>query len=249
MPLSSSALFHYTSSFQNLKNILLNGFKIKYSFEEHFWTAHLEVAIPMVSFCDIPLTQVKNHRKIYGSYTLGLNMKWANSFHLNPVFYLNSQSTFLRMNLMLYYLNTIKNQLLGNGKKELHHQINYYLLTHLLAFSKNYQAHFLRHGNLFKDYCFYNEREWRYIPYLNDDLCNIDPLIVIKSGYIEDKEKYDSLIINERLIFAYEDIEFLIVKNKEEKIQLIQFLSNEMKYNKYIRGFNIYSFEEIESNF
>jgi len=59
MAVSSNSLFHYTKSIESLSNILAYGFFPSYC-KESIYTKDFErsFAIPIVSFCDIPLSQV-----------------------------------------------------------------------------------------------------------------------------------------------------------------------------------------------
>ena len=78
MALSSDTLIHFTNSKEALKGILADNFKIKYCQETIKLHGVEEVLhIPMVSFCDIPLSQIKNHISSYGNYGIGLSKKWA----------------------------------------------------------------------------------------------------------------------------------------------------------------------------
>lgn len=97
----ANSLFHFTESIEVLKSILQNGFRFSYSFEEHYmFDRHsnrtIEIiggAIPMICFCDIPLTRTKDHVDLYGRYFIGLNKEFMqNAFDsfLNPVIYYNS---------------------------------------------------------------------------------------------------------------------------------------------------------------
>lgn len=103
-PISPSSLFHFTSSFEVLLKIITNGFRYSYAFER-FSSDLLNdriydgiynidsrtslddcgIAIPMVSFCDIPITRTLPHAERYGKYFIGLN-KGLLSTMLNPIF-------------------------------------------------------------------------------------------------------------------------------------------------------------------
>lgn len=74
--LSANTLFHYTRSLDNLEGILTNEFSPRFCLESlsfHQTMPEREVAIPLVSFCDIPLSQIKSHVRLYGSYAIGLS--------------------------------------------------------------------------------------------------------------------------------------------------------------------------------
>ncbi|MPR36924.1 abortive infection system antitoxin AbiGi family protein [Salmonirosea aquatica] len=85
MAVSSSSLFHFTSGgSETLKLILENGFLVKKSNETypitapekvinlqggsgHYKTLEMNYSIPMVCFCDIPLSIISKHAEIYSS--------------------------------------------------------------------------------------------------------------------------------------------------------------------------------------
>lgn len=79
MALSSTSLIHLTSSLDNVFQILKEGFKIKYCYERVYSKAidkHLDAAFPMLSFSDIPLSELKSHLDSYGAYGIGLTKEW-----------------------------------------------------------------------------------------------------------------------------------------------------------------------------
>ena len=92
MPLSSNTIIHFTKTSEALKGILQTNFKIKYCQENIKLQEELHYAAPMVSFCDIPLSQIKDHIGKYGAYGIGLTKEWAQKNKLNPVLYIQSDS-------------------------------------------------------------------------------------------------------------------------------------------------------------
>ncbi len=93
MTLSTSSIFHFTNDKEKLKGILKTNFKVSYCKETlQFNNEGFIMHIPMVSFCDIPLSKAKNHIKSYGEYGIGLNKSWAVKNGLNPVLYFEIDS-------------------------------------------------------------------------------------------------------------------------------------------------------------
>lgn len=95
MPITTSSVFHFTDSLQHLQGILKQGFKVHCCKEKirGVMKDDAYMAFPMVSFCDIPLSEVKEHINSYGEYAVGLTKEWAARKHLNPVLYLEHDST------------------------------------------------------------------------------------------------------------------------------------------------------------
>ena len=92
MNLSSNSLFHFTSKFEYLKDILLNGFWPRYCIE-YGWGTSIDFALPMVCFCDIPLSLIEDHTKFYGNYGIGMKRSWARELkNITPVQYINYKS-------------------------------------------------------------------------------------------------------------------------------------------------------------
>ena len=112
MSLSSNSIIHFTNSKEALKGILTDNFKLAYCKEEILLdNKKLSFAVPMVSFCDIPLSQVKKHITKYGAYGLGLTKEWAQNKKLNPVLYVEKEST-----LSKSYRNVYFNYVAESGK-------------------------------------------------------------------------------------------------------------------------------------
>lgn len=123
-----------------------------------------ERAIPMVCFCDIPLSQIKNHVKYYGYYAIGLDKKWGMKSKISPVLYtyrdsLTGDSLYngLRKVIELREAAIPKWIALGN-------------LIKFLNFIKPYEGKLWRKDKYIEGTVrFYDEREWRYVPNLRRD--------------------------------------------------------------------------------
>lgn len=230
MAISTNSIIHYTKSLDNLFGILINGFSLKYC-KEDFRSKHfrLQYAYPMICFCDIPLSEVKNHLDSYGHYGIGLKKEWAKKNGLNPVLYLERES-----NLSASILNQAKR--LSDNKKALEKNpeqpkidnIWREELRRLSSFIKNYESDLVRNGKKIKNYRFYDEREWRYVP-LKSILRN-NPDSILIHEYEENKEHFNSKISEITLEFdAPYDISYIIVKEDEDIHKILDFISQNFK--------------------
>lgn len=86
---------HHTKSLETLQSILSNGLKMCYSNEN--FTKDFYVAIPMICFCDMPLSNISDHVEVYGHYAIGFNKRnLIKQYYkiLNPVNYIISAQQF-----------------------------------------------------------------------------------------------------------------------------------------------------------
>ena len=171
-PINASSLLHFTNSMDALKGILEKGFRFSYCCEKVSATINMNelhpeganffrpsphinshIAIPMICFCDIPLTRAKLHSDTYGKFIVGVDKDMAITVfgdNINPVMYRTSQT----IGLALHDLSVIKATIDNvdgcyNYKRS---------LNQLIGNTKPYNG--TVNG---KDYCFYNEREWRIL--------------------------------------------------------------------------------------
>jgi Putative abortive phage resistance protein AbiGi, antitoxin len=163
MSVSTNQLFHFTDK-DSLINILTNNFIPHYSLERLF-SGKLELAIPMVSFCDIPLTQTAEHISEYGDYAIGLSKEWGIKNKLNPVFYYCDNS--ILNNSIEYSLNDIFIYANKNGGLQAHELYKVKTFLNYWYYSKPYEGS--NWDKIEKEFktnkrILYNEREWRYIP-------------------------------------------------------------------------------------
>lgn len=164
-PLSSATLFHFTGRIENLIGILEHEFIPQYSLEDYSGVlgqlvgdADVSVGIPMVCFCDMPLSQAASHITTYGRYSLGLTKEWGKRAGVSPILYTYPGSAttaaVVRVHLRVQQLQgTINDGAEFSGQTE-----------RLWCFVKPYEGELRRDGQEPKRVRFYDEREWRFVP-------------------------------------------------------------------------------------
>jgi len=229
--ISANTLFHFTDSFENLQSIFINDFYPRYCLEDQSYLITEDLpkyaAIPMVCFCDIPLSQISYHTSVYGSYCIGLSKEWGKGNGINPIMYsvADSYSTLLLRESFcaLYPLNP---KLLTHDAAE-PDLISWDAATMLYSFFtflKPYEGEFWRNGKLInKNVQFYNEREWRYVPPLKQ-LNEMGLIPVMSRNQYEQKSERDNynaaLKKSFRLKFTPEDIKYIIVREEKEVLKM-----------------------------
>ena len=220
MALSSNTIIHFTNKISSLKGILSSDFSIRYCQEEiHSRTDKIELLIPMVSFCDIPFSQIIQHLNSYGCYGIGLSKKWAESKGLNPVLYLEKSSN-LSNNIIENLLQTLKS---GSPKLIIEFTLEIKKSRDFIRYLKNYQGDLKRvRKTTTKDYRFSDEREWRYVLDPSSDYlfyANVKKIPKDKIPLL--KEKFNKEIQSEILSFTPNDINYIIIKNESERDGII----------------------------
>lgn len=216
MAISTNSIIHYTESFDVLCKILDEGFKIKYCLENLSLISKgkgSSAAHPMVSFCDIPLSETNKHFESYGCYGIGLYKEWALRNGLNPVLYIEKNSSIaISLSNML---QKVRDGSLADIEKDIYR---------LKAFTKNYSGELHTNNIDVLEYRFYNEKEWRFIPQRQE--INGKTISVSGSKYKADKQLYNNKLSNIRLKFTPLDISYIIVKNTDEIPRLISYLKD-----------------------
>jgi len=232
MAISSNTLFHFTKTKRNIESILTQKFKVTYC-KEVFTINGIESTsyVPMISFCDLPIGQIKEHIVKYGSYAIGMTKEWGIVNKLNPVLYLEKDS--IIANNILQYLSQLNNVVtklepviknssesdLANLKKSLLESID----THgtLFNYIKNYQGDLVREKKTYPNYRFYDEREWRFVPPHTTEGVNWK---MTQEDYLRFRgTSISKKFLNEPVLnFTAKDIRYLIVKNESEIPSLIR---------------------------
>jgi hypothetical protein len=208
MAISTNSVFHFTKSLDIVKRILTSHFQIKYCLETiETKEQEIKFAVPMASFCDIPLSQVISHIDKYGGYGIGLHKRWAKRKGLNPVLYLEKNSSILNDVL-------IREKFENNGV----------MVQEFLRYTKNYEGKLERENEVIqKNYRYFDEREWRFCP--NDkQLSGLQKIIHNTWHYRENKQQINENLNSLKLTFTTKDVSYLIVKDDDDIIELIDFM-------------------------
>lgn len=218
--ISSSSLFHFAGTLQYLQNILTMDFRPRYYPEIIKFSNRMtfQNAIPVVCFCDLPLSQIKDHLAIYGDYGIGLTKEWGIKNELNPIIYLSSKST-----VSSSLRDTVRN--LNNQTLTLANASNDQLkLIELLRYTKNFKGVFLRRGRRIPSVQFYNEREWRYTPKRNPNI----PFWLSMQNFNTPNvlAQSNNLLANHPLKFVPKDVKYIIIKDENDIAPMVQFLQN-----------------------
>lgn len=248
--LSANTLFHFTDSFDKLESILKNEFYPHYCLED--WshiTADLgpkmksEFYIPMVSFCDIPLSQIHYHTEHYGNYAIGLSKTWGINNQITPVFYIHENTKFAKpladiLLRLIHELITIPkldiHALLGKSTPSQNDYLEILKESHevsskqipLLQYIKPYQGKLQRYNRIIDNVRFYDEREWRHVPPIGlpfmpkgNNSVNMTSLLDFLNKMIQSSNRLSFEPKNIRYIIVESEDEVLPMKNKIEQIK------------------------------
>ncbi len=235
--ISSDTLFHFTSK-DNLIGILEKEFHPRFSLEHYQLddTTSFKIGIPMVCFCDIPLSMIYTHMTKYGNYGIGMSKEWAKINKLNPVLYLQegSQAT----QLIKSTLNSITKDISGVRKAglEIHSLTNRRdLLFKLFTYTKSFEET-MTVGNEVEYRKYYDEREWRHVP----DISTYDgnQIMLLESQFSEAiLSQENEKLKNAKLSFEPDDINYIIIKEESERLELIKQISRiKEKYDDDIKS-------------
>lgn len=210
---SSKTLFHYTSTLDAVKAILKSkGFWPMYCIE-YGWSEDFYFAVPQCSFCDIPLSLIKSHVKKYGHFGIGMSKSWGIKKGLSPVMYQITTSGYGRK--LKKKFEKICN---GESQDQVRRE---------LAFMKAYRGVNYRKDETAKNglkrmrgYKYYDEREWRFVPNMEEYDDYVRPL----AGISDDTSGLNEKTKDKMCKFEYGDIKYIIVDKQADKALLMKYI-------------------------
>jgi len=251
MAVSSNTLFHFTDSIENLKGILNEGFRVNYCREtfslnsnfpkvSNFW----KVYVPMVSFCDIPLSEIRPHVEKYKAVCgIGLSKEWGLRQGLNPVLYTQKDSLLTEHIIDFYFHNFEQFSTdFGNASSSEMYRKFWYILCH----TKNYKG-VIRHNGIETENLPYNEKEWRYVP-TDAQLLNAGinhDLILPTPAETEMRRKVREI----KLTFEPEDIKYILLADKRMAKEMFVFLHNKFGSKAHRLMANIFTLKQIYNDY
>jgi len=231
--LHPNILFHFTNK-QALFGILSSNFRVSYARENIRGPKEKkEFGVPMVSFCDLKLSELENfiNEEGYGKYGIGVTKSCANRNNLNPVMYINKHCSIT--DDLINGIDGIFRHLdnLDNHDDIDNLSANYNNIINLYRYIKNYEGDLKRRGKpIIKNYRFADDREWRYVPDINTT--GIKAFVPISEMDTSEKKRLlNASVQHLTLHFTPEDIKYLIIKDEDEIVELMDHL--EKVKNKY----------------
>ena len=226
--ISANTLFHFTKSSNNIRNILKNSFTPRYCLEQIPVSEKmtLDMAVPMVCFCDIPLSQIKDHLDTYGEYAIGMSKEWAMTYGISPVLYYYRDSIVSK--IVDGLLNFTSSQAKSHNDNKLMEYEPFKDSMKLLFFCKSYKGSMWRDGNLIENRLFYNEREWRFLPNLNDLEEMEIPFALFKDNLDDERlmNECNDRISGIKLGFSPKDIKYIIISKESERLQMVHMIED-----------------------
>jgi hypothetical protein len=219
----TKTLFHITTSLDILLRILEEGFWPQYCLEDIAWLDHdvSRLAWPMVSFCDIPISRLREHTAFYGSYGIGLSRERWQATGLNPVVYVSEESM----------LRDVLRNLLSDVRRNPNPSIRTAAMV-IIAHCKPLKGVMEVNGQMMKR-DFYSECEWRFLPWVNEGKHGF----LMKKHIFRDKaarmEANEERRKDRMLEFFPADVRYLVVKSPDEVSKLVGFIDG--KFSSYAK--------------
>ena len=219
----TKTLFHFTKKLDVLMLILQEGFWPQYSLEDISWIdgGVPRLAWPMVSFCDIPLTRLREHTEFYGDFGVGLCREQWGPTGLNPLLYVSPDSM-LKPSLRELLLDVRKNP---NERAITNAQV-------VLAHCKPLHGEMSVNGEK-KEKNFYSECEWRLFPWVDGKGSGNYGFTMMEEAFRTEQIRTDAnLEMRRNRMFEVlpEEVRYLLVKSVEDVPRLARFINEKLTH-------------------
>lgn len=217
MGLSSNVLWHMTKKDAFFSILKSKQLRYSYSLEKAFPAKDMKgVAFPMISMSDLPFSEIATTKWTYGDYAIGLSREWGVRKGFSPVWYCNVGSrVWLQLSKLVYEAAT-------------HNDNGYFGMgMYLMSNVKFVQSPLISTKRKFKNYRFYDEREYRLVPFITETDKEGIPPYILEEQYEEFKKEKGSSMLDFGVTFEYSDIKYLIVNSKSNVVEVEKMLSKE----------------------
>lgn len=257
--LHPTTLFHFTKNEDAFYSILAERYFKPFLARERIVgvKGRRNFAVPMVSFCDIKLSQIRDHSGKYGEFGFGLTKTWAEINELHPVLYMNQSSQiFSKYNRRIrdlknkiiplwetrHSLDSKEHNNLENLKEE------YSDLYNLLRYMKNYKGKLERTNEKpIENYIYADEKEWRYVPspFIGDLWPSLSlERMVTPEAKTALSEKFSQFGIH----FSFDDIKYILIPNDKHISKLITHLTRIEGYDPSILS-KVLTMDNVKQDF
>lgn len=223
-------IVHYLDNFDILLKILKDGFAPSYCLER---INDFDYYIPMTSFCNIPLKDVDLYMR-YGKYGIGMSLDWALKNSISPVVYIHETTPFRELHSKINKIHLFKmakklfdNEVLEIMEKKVEEfdyseydktlqEINDVTVP-AIQFFKNWKTNYKG-----KEIVTYHEREWRYIPKLeNNRLLSSEDFQLMKKNKFFKKPHLPEYTLT---LNSINEIRYVLIKNEEQRKKVLKVL-------------------------
>lgn len=240
---SADTLFHFVGELEHLTSILKNDALIpRYCMEnvDYLQIPHKCIAYPMICFCDINLHKIHEHVKFYGGYGIAFSKIWGINRGIQPVQYVNNCSALCKDFSEAFRMAE------GSTYTDKAHD---FLLSQM-CFLKPIEGNMERKSkSIHKN--FTDECEWRFVPGVSSEEL---PQVLVDDDVVR-KELFSKSLIEAKnvwLNFLFDDIKYIIVKNREDADKIIKIIiakRNIKRFEKYSLISKIFIWDEMKGDF
>jgi hypothetical protein len=227
--ISANTLFHFTPQFDYLESMLKGKIRPRYNMEYFPFIKDNRlgyVAIPMICFCDLPLSEITNHTNNYGEFAIGMSKEWAQKNRITPIQYVAYNANIA---------NYIDNQIaINRNNKSIappspnntqpimpadFHDI-VYPVKHIIEYLKPVKGRMWNTNALGgKPIYFYDEREWRYVPDICLNFKTGQLIFMDKSSFIDQnyRNQMNNIAKTFSVKYGIDDIKYIIMPQRSIK--------------------------------